>query len=1095
MSSSMLLMSLLPVGSALAATAPTVTSVTLGAEQGAVGVGNTVSFTATATQNGSGSPMYQFWYQGVNGNWHGSTWSQNNNFSLPALQKGSYEVVVYAKDKGQSMSVNSETTMSNQFVNVDSTLVISTNTKNAAPNSTVTITAKSTYLTNAVYQYWIGTPDGSGGFNWRANGNYTASTTYSFQPPTSGKYRIAVYAKDLNAPQDAQFALDQVMWQEVFGKAASVTLTPSSSTLAADGAASETITATVLDKNGNVVADYNGPVGVVVNPNQFGVGGLTILPQGANNQNTANDTGSNPYWFTAKNGVASINIAELMPSNNVTGGISTGAVGDTANVVPILPHMGLETSNAAKITLVAPQPTYDMVAEVTDTSFNPASFTFSPGTVVTALSAVGTITNHSGPINIAPVVGDQNQVPMNGTTGNGDGGTAVIHVSGPATLTYINGNGVKETNLSNMVMPIDAYNYPGFLLNQGDTLLLVPNPGQTGTITVSITNGTNGLEMAAPVQLKLVPPENAASWQGPSSLSYTADQVAADSYAQNNLSESQNIWTPGAGGTTSTSFNIQAVDPNGVDVGAQMPAVSVTTAGGQGVADLSASISGSASTGSYAVTLTYNGQGLAAGTYDVTISEGLMNTLVVPVTISTGIRWQVGVNPPSSTSTGGPNILDVTPNNPSLTIMGQIEDVLGNPVSAPNGTELTFTDSRAGDLQLSSNAGSGSASQQTVYVNASGAASVNALALTMGNDGHVNVSVVMPQGGSLHRSNAASASIYETLNMVYQLGVTTKPPSYVAGSGAPYPSVLVTEENAAGSSIPSNDTLGYSISSTSPFYGGASGTVNYTGANSVIPVDSNMAGTYTVKVWDASNSAVAPVTATVTVTPGSAAGVGLFANGAEVSQDVPSALNLANSTNTGITMTGQIQATSNSRIPVWVHVTDATGNIVNAPAGGVTVNLSANGGALFETAGHDPVQSVTIPAGQNGAEVWLVANQSETVTVSASYVQAATVIFAGTSHGVATHTSHNGTNWYAWNVNVKDQFGNPITNLTAKDASVVDTSASPNVFWPSTNHVVMLTPVAGSPGEYTLSVSSPNRILKTDVANITIDNGSVNGTF
>lgn len=1041
--------------------------------------------------------MYQFWYQGVNGNWHGSTWSQTNTFSLPALQKGSYEVVVYAKDPGQSMSVNSETTMTNQFVNVDSTLAISTSTKDAAPNSTVTITAKSTYLTDPVYQYWIGTPNGSGGFNWKANGNYTTSTTYSFQPSTSGKYRIAVYAKDLNAPQTAQFALDQVMWQEVYGKAASVTLSPSSSSLAADGQASETITATVLDKNGNVVTGYNGPVGVVVNPNQFGSGaqGMTILPQGANNQNTANDTGANPYWFTAKNGVASINIAERLPSNNVTGGIPTGVVGDTANVVPILPHMGLETSNAAQINLVAPQPTYDIVAAVTDTMVNMGSATFSPGMVITALSNMSPITNQSGPINIAPVVADQNQVPMNGSTGNGDGGTAVIHVSGPATLTYVNGNGVKETNLTKMTMPIDAYNYPGFFINQGDTLLLVPNPGQTGTITVSITNGTNGLEMAAPVQLKLVPPENAAGWQGPSSLSYTADQVAADSYAQRNLSESQNIWTPGANGTTSTSFNIQAVDQNGVYVGAQMPAVSVTTAGGQGVADLSASISGSASTGAYGVTLTYNGQGLAAGTYDVTISEGLMNSLVVPVTISTGIRWQVAVNPPSSTSTGGPNILDVTPNNPSMTITGQIEDVLGNAVSAPSGTQLTFTDSRAGDLQLSG--GTGSTSQQTVYVNGSGAASVNALALQMGNDGSVDVSVVMPQGGSLHQSTAASASIYETLSLVSKLEATTSGSGYVAGSGAPYPAVLVTEENAANSIMNNGDTLGYSISSTNPFYGGASGTVNYTGKNSVIPVTSNMAGTYTVKVWDASNSAVAPITATVTVAANSAAGVGLFANGAEVSQDVPTALNLDNSTNTGIGMSGQIQATNNSPVPVWVHVTDATGNIVNAPAGGVTVNLSTdhNPGAAFENSAGQVLTQVTIAAGQNGTEVWLVANQSGMVTVSASYVQAATVSFAGTNNGVATRTYHNGAYWYAWNVNVMDQFGNPITGLTAKDASVMDTSASPNVSWPSTNHNVMLASVAGSPGEYTLSVSSPKRILKTDVANISIDGGSVSGTF
>ncbi len=1082
MSSSMLLMSLLPVGSALAATAPTVTSVKLGAEQGAVAVGNTVSFTATATQNGSGSPMYQFWYQGVNGNWHGTTWSQSNTFSLPALQKGSYEVVVYSKDKGQTTSVNSESTMSNQFVNVDSTLAISTNANDVAPNSTVTITANSTYLTDPVYQYWIGTPNGNGGFNWKANGNYTTSTTYSFHPPASGKYNIAVYAKDLNAPQDAQFALFKQTWETVYAQAAGVTLSPSSSTMAADGAATETVTATVVDKNGNIVGNYNGPVGVVVNPNQFvnGAASMSILPTGATNQNTANNTAANPYWFTAKNGVASINLAEIMPSNNVTGGIPTGFVGDTASVVPILPHMSLETNNAAAIKLVAPQPTYDIMAAVAESGGS--------GTVLTPLSAISAITNQSGSLNIAPVVADQNQVPMNGSTGIGDGGTAMVSVSGPATLTYINANGTKETNLSSMTMPIDAYNLPL------DSLLLVPNPGQTGTITVSISNATNGLQLAAPVQIQLVPPENPASWQGPSSLSYTADQVAADSYAQKNLSESQNIWTA-AGSTTSTTFGIQAVDQNGISVGAQMPSVNVTTAGGQGVADLSASIQGTASTGSYGVTLTYNGNGLAAGTYDVTISEGLMQTLVVPVTITTGVRWQVGVNPPSSTSTGGANILDVTPNNPSLTITGQIEDVLGNAVAAANGTALTFTDTRAADLQLSG--GTGSASQQTVYVNGSGAASVNALALAMGDDGHVNVTVVLPQGASLHQTTAASASIRETNNLVSKLTASTVNSGYVAGTAAnsgSYPGVLVTEERASGAPILHiGDTLGYSITSTNPFYPGANGTVDYSGKNSLVPVVSNMAGTYTVTVWDASNSAVAPVTAQLTIAANSAAGVGLFANGGEVSQDVPNALNMVTSTNTGVGNTGTIQATNNSPIPVWVHVTDATGNIVNAPSGGVTVNLSTGGnpGAAFENASGTPVTQVSIAGGQNGTEVWLVASQSGPVTVSATYAQAATVTFAGTNNGVARYYK----NWYSWNVNVMDQFGNPITGLTSNDASVIDSSASPEIFWPSKNHTVKLVPVSGSPGEYTLSVSAAPRIVTTDVAQITIDGGSVSGTF
>ena len=1088
--SSMLLLSLLPAASAMAKTAPMVTAVTLSGEQGTVAVGSTVSFTATAKESSAGPVWYQFWYQGVHGNWHGMNWSKSDHFSLPALQNGSYEVVAYAKTANQKMPVSSESTMSNQFVNVGSTLTISTNGKDAAPNGAVTVTAQSTNLTDPVYQYWVGTPNGKGGYNWQANGDYTASTTYTFHPPASGKYQVVVYAKDLNAPQDAQFSLAKVDWVNVFGDPASVQLTPSTSTLAADGSASETITATVLDSSGNVVSNYNGTVGVIVTPNQF-TGGLSIVPLGANNANTANDTPKNPFWFTAKNGVATINVAELYPGTNITDGLFSGVVGDTASVVPILPHGSLETGNAAKITLTAPQPTYDMVAQVT------APPSESPGGLF-SLAPLPSVLANNDAIQIAPVVADQNQIPMNGSTGIGDGGTAVISVSGPATLDYYNGNGIQETNLTSVTMPIDAEN-AGL-----DNVFLVPTPGQTGTVTVTISNVTNGLQVVSPVQIKVVPPGTLSGWSGPSGFTFTADQVANDNYAQHNLSESLNTWLSGPNGTTTYGFGVQAVDQNGLSVPAPKPSVSVTTASGQAVADLSATVSGDAKTGQYFVTMVYNGQGLAAGTYNVTISEGLTKSLVVPVTITTGRPYQLAVMPSQNTPAGAQQVVDVTPQNPSLTISAQIEDVLGNPVAAPNGTSITFQDTsnvkpinniQSGEpLQLSG--GTGTPSDQTVYVNGNGMASITATALSKGNDGDVYVTANLPSGYSLYHAQQYSASVVETGSLVSQLVATTQGSGYVAGTGSGYPEVLVSEENAAHAIMDTGDTLNYTITSTNPFYGTVNGTVNYNGPNSVIPVTTNMAGTYTVKIWDASNSAVAPITATVTVDAGPAAGVGLFANGMEISQDVPDAANYSTDTNYNVKMSGDVTATANTPIAVWVHATDSTGNIVNAPAGGVTVNLTAGSStAAFETQSGQVISQVTIPAGQNGVEVWLVDSHSQKVSISAAYVQAAVVTFAGTNKGVATQGGKAGAYTYAWNVNVMDQFGNPITSLSSNDAMVVDTSASPNLNFSSGAGNLTLVPVTGSPGEYTLTVTNATTVPTTDVANITIDGGSANGTF
>ncbi len=254
MGSSMMLMSLLPAASAMASTAPAVTSVTLSSEQGTVAIGNTVSFTATATQTGSGTPMYQFWYQGVNGNWHGSAWSSSDSFSLPALQKGSYEVVAYAMDKGQTTPISSESTNSNQFVNVDSAVGLSASSTDVAPGTAVTVTASATNLTSPVYQFWVYHPNQK---TWVASGNYQTSPKFTFTAENAGNYQVVVYAKDLNAPQDAQFSLTSAVVAGAFGEASQVAFS-STKTLVADGQETTMVTAKVEDANGNLVGNFNG---------------------------------------------------------------------------------------------------------------------------------------------------------------------------------------------------------------------------------------------------------------------------------------------------------------------------------------------------------------------------------------------------------------------------------------------------------------------------------------------------------------------------------------------------------------------------------------------------------------------------------------------------------------------------------------------------------------------------------------------------------------------------------------------------------------------------------------------------------------------
>lgn len=262
LASSMLWMSLLPTAAAYASSGPSVQSVTLSssASNGKANPGDTVTFTATAVDP-NGTPEYQFWYEDPSGVWHGQNWSTNNTFQLNNVQAGSYEVVVYAIDQSQaqkgqwSAEVNSEQTNSNQFVNVQSSVSLTASATSVAPLTQVTLRASYSNLTNPVFQFWVYNPNTQ---TWTSSGPYSTTNTYSFTPPNAGTYQVVVYAKDLDAPQNASFAVWDSKNIAVYGQAAAVKLSAASSSLVADGTATDTITATVVDASGNTVANYNG---------------------------------------------------------------------------------------------------------------------------------------------------------------------------------------------------------------------------------------------------------------------------------------------------------------------------------------------------------------------------------------------------------------------------------------------------------------------------------------------------------------------------------------------------------------------------------------------------------------------------------------------------------------------------------------------------------------------------------------------------------------------------------------------------------------------------------------------------------------------
>ena len=1032
----MLLLSMMPAASAMAASAPAVTSVNLSSEQGTVAVGNTVSFTATATQSGNGTPLYQFWYQGVHGNWHGTNWSTKNTFSLPALQQGSYEVVVYAKDNGQTVLASSEGTNTNQFVNVDSSasLTPSSSLTDVKPDSTINFTASSKNLTDPVYQLWIQRPNGK----WYASGNYQTSPNFSVTVGQSGTYNVVLYAKDVNAPQTWRFSEYATASAVVYGQPAAVTLSPSSSSIAADGQATDTITATVVDSNGNTVTNYNGKIGVVVDPNDFDTTTPLLLePGNATNVNTAADTQSSPYWINVTNGVATINLKEITSGFGNFVSLFPGVVGSTASVTPMLPNGSLETSNAASIKVVAPSGNAD-----------------APVLVSSNGSATPLTNGESLPNNVPSDIAVQ-EVDQSGAIlqPHISLGTAVVSVSGPATLKFM-----SQPNLTHVTVPLDALG----------ALTLVPNQNATGPVTITVSNATNGLPGQS-VTVNLAAPSMATQWSATGlASSYTADQIA-NNYLPNNPTIDNGDWNfaPGASGTAPTVSNplfsptvaLTAQNGAGLSSNAPMPSVKVIGPNGSSPSNLVVAnlapvkpTSGQNDYQHYTFNLAYTGRPLAEGAYQVDVKEGLTTTKVISFNITAGTPTGITVSPSNSK--------DVTTTSPSTTVTAQLVDALGNAVAAPSGWYAQFTaiqppsssSSQHGEVTLSG--GSGTKGSQKVYFNSNGKASITATGVNYPSgtndpvlDGNVDVSAYEPDAvsGPHFVAKGQSGLIYQGAEFPSQiLNGQLSSSTYTVGGSASFPVMNITEELSNGTPAPTGDMLKYTVTSSNPASPSYTNTVKYTKANQTLSIPkTDIAGNYTVTVTDVSNTNTTSATQSFSVKAGSVAGIGLFtSNGMnEIAQSA--GISSKSGLNAGIAnypgFSAPQSVTGNTPMGLWVSATDASGNPVAAPKNGLTVDLSAelSGGAangIFETSSGQSLYNsatkmyqVVIPAGQTGVEIYYADPNSQSVDFNAQYVQ--TPALSVTNGLSATSTAKQ----YQTTVSLSDQLGNPMLAPSSSD--------------------------------------------------------------
>lgn len=355
LASSLLWMGLLPA-TALAAEAPAPLqeSVVLHASGSAAPIGGTTTFTATV-QHPTGVPEFQWWVETQSGRWvDAQNYSPRSSFTLTTPQPGDYLVVVDVLSEHQVAAGDwSQARVSTtEGVFVDSSVQITTSVSSVPVGHTVMVTARAYNIFAPLYQFWVGTPNGHGGFSWHQSGAYGESAHYTFTASQPGLYQVVAFAKSPDAVNNAAGALMSPVLSSLtaFGPADQVVLSDAKATLVANGVATGQITATVEDAEGHRVANFNGTIAISPTP----ADAVTLSPglsQGADDTVYAVVSGQATFQVTGASGASGP--VTLNPDHLV---LAPGSGSLAANIAYHATTLTLAAPSAALITLSAEPP-------------------------------------------------------------------------------------------------------------------------------------------------------------------------------------------------------------------------------------------------------------------------------------------------------------------------------------------------------------------------------------------------------------------------------------------------------------------------------------------------------------------------------------------------------------------------------------------------------------------------------------------------------------------------------------------------------------------------------------------------------------------
>jgi hypothetical protein len=177
-------------------------------------LGTTVTFSATAT---GGTAPYQFkWWIFDGSAWRvGQEWSTSSTFNWRPTIAGDYLVAVWGRSNGVTKNA-SEALAQTAYTIVTTAptppLAITSFTSNlASPQAAGTTVTFSTTATGGKapyeFKWWV-----FDGETWKVGHNWSSNATFNWRPNKSGRYIVAVWARNAGVKVDASQALAQTLY-------------------------------------------------------------------------------------------------------------------------------------------------------------------------------------------------------------------------------------------------------------------------------------------------------------------------------------------------------------------------------------------------------------------------------------------------------------------------------------------------------------------------------------------------------------------------------------------------------------------------------------------------------------------------------------------------------------------------------------------------------------------------------------------------------------------------------------------------------------------------------------------------------------------